>query len=62
MSIDDRKEREKEILRRKILDAAERLFVEEGYENVSMRKIAAIIEYSPTTIYRFFESNASMES
>jgi len=60
VTIDDRKEREKEILRRKILDTAMRLFVEEGYENVSMRKIAAIIEYSPTTIYRFFESKEDL--
>src|SRR5262249_13226193 len=31
------------------------LFVRDGYENVSMRKIAEKIEYSPATIYSYFE-------
>ncbi len=39
---------------------AEELFVSEGYDNVSMRKIAARIEYSPTTIYRHFENKAAI--
>jgi len=30
------------------------LFVQEGFENVSIRRIAEIIEYSPTTIYLYF--------
>ena len=62
MSIQTRKAREREELRQKILEAAEKLFVEEGFANVSMRKIAAIIEYSPTTIYRFFENKTELLS
>jgi len=55
-----RREREKEELRQEILDAARELFVKEGYENVSMRRIAEKIEYSPTTIYLYFEDKASL--
>jgi AcrR family transcriptional regulator len=55
-----RREREKETLRQEILDAARDLFVKEGYENVSMRRIAEKIEYSPTTIYLYFEDKASL--
>jgi AcrR family transcriptional regulator len=31
------------------------LFKEEGFDNVSIRKIAEIIQYSPTTIYLYFK-------
>jgi AcrR family transcriptional regulator len=55
-----RREREKEELRQEILDAARELFVKEGYQNVSMRRIAEKIEYSPTTIYLYFEDKASL--
>jgi AcrR family transcriptional regulator len=51
----ERRAREKENLRRAILDAARELFVTEGYDAVSMRKIAEKIEYSPTTIYLHFK-------
>lgn len=55
-----RRERQKEMLRQEILDAARELFVKEGYENVSMRRIAEKIEYSPTTIYLYFEDKADL--
>src|SRR5215467_253917 len=55
-----RREREREELRQEILDAARDLFVKEGYQNVSMRRIAEKIEYSPTTIYLYFEDKASL--
>jgi AcrR family transcriptional regulator len=55
MGIVERKEREREEIRRKILDAARELFMTEGYEHVTMRRIADAIEYSPTTIYNHFE-------
>lgn len=55
MGIAERKERQKENLRREIFDAASELFAQEGYQNVSMRKIAERIEYSPTTIYLYFK-------
>jgi AcrR family transcriptional regulator len=54
MGPQDRRSREKEELREKILDAARELFIAEGYERVTMRKIATAIEYSPTAIYLHF--------
>jgi len=55
MGITERREREREDVRRKILDAARDLFMAEGYERVTMRRIADAIEYSPTTIYNHFK-------
>ena len=60
MGTKERRTREKEQLRRQILSAARELFVNEGYENVSMRKIADKIEYSPTTIYLYFKDKADL--
>lgn len=60
MGSKQRREREKEALRQEILDAARELFVHEGYENVSMRRIAEKIEYSPTTIYLYFDDKVSL--
>jgi AcrR family transcriptional regulator len=54
MGVKERREREKVETREKILDAARELFVAEGYDGVSMRKIADKIEYSPTAIYVHF--------
>jgi AcrR family transcriptional regulator len=60
MGVLERRAREKEVLRAKILDAATSLFVEEGYENVSIRRIAEKIEYSPATIYIYFKDKAEL--
>lgn len=54
MGVQERRERERTEIREKILDAARELFVTEGYEGVSMRKVAEKIEYSPTAIYLHF--------
>ena len=54
MGVKERREREKSETRDKILDAARELFVTEGYEGVSMRRVAEKIEYSPTAIYVHF--------
>jgi len=54
MGVKERREREKSETRDKILDAARELFVSEGYEGVSMRRVADKIEYSPTAIYVHF--------
>lgn len=55
MGIVERKEREKQELRERILEAAVQVFAEEGYENTSIRSIAKRIEYSPATIYLYFK-------
>jgi AcrR family transcriptional regulator len=56
MGIKERQERDREAVRRAILDAARALFVAEGFHNVSIRKIAERIEYSPAAIYSYFPS------
>jgi AcrR family transcriptional regulator len=56
MGIKERHERDREAVRQLILDAARELFVKEGFENVSIRKIAERIEYSPAAIYGYFPS------
>jgi len=56
MGIKERHERDREAVRRSILDAARDLFVSEGYRNVSIRKVAEKIEYSPAALYSYFPS------
>ena len=60
MGVQERRAREKKELRQEILDAAREMFVQDGFENVSMRKIAEKIEYSPTTIYLYFQDKADL--
>jgi AcrR family transcriptional regulator len=55
MGTADRRARERDDLRQKILTAATELFLDNGYESVSMRKIAEKIEYAPSTIYLYFQ-------
>ncbi len=55
MGISERKERDKQGMRKLILDTAMKLFTEEGFGNVSIRRIADKIEYSPATIYLYFK-------
>ena len=55
-----RREREKQELRGRILDAARELFVEHGFDAVTMRKIAERIEYSPTAIYFHFRDKQAL--
>lgn len=55
MGISERKEREKLELRELILLKAKELLLAEGYDKLSIRKIAAAVEYSPATIYLYFQ-------
>lgn len=55
MTIASRKERQKEELKARILEAARTLFIERGFDETSIRNIAEKIEYSPTTIYLYFK-------
>jgi AcrR family transcriptional regulator len=50
-----RREREREEMKRLITDAARRLFVSEGYESTTIRRIAEAIEYTPGAIYSYFK-------
>ena len=56
MNSRQKRERDHEEMRQAILAAARDLFVREGYENTSIRKIAERIEYSAPAIYRYFTS------
>ncbi|MFA6438227.1 MAG: TetR/AcrR family transcriptional regulator [Bacteriovoracaceae bacterium] len=37
-----------------ILSAAKNLFIQEGFDHVTIRRIAEVIEYSPATVYLYF--------
>jgi AcrR family transcriptional regulator len=51
-----RRERERAEFREEVLAAARRIVLEEGFDALTMRKIADAIEYAPGTIYLYFES------
>lgn len=55
MGVKERKERDKVEMRDKILQSAHKLFLDRGFEEVSIRNIAEAIEYSPATIYLYFK-------
>ena len=55
MGLVERKEREREEMRQRIMDAARHLFLEQGFEKTSIRGIAEAIEYSPATIYLYYK-------
>ena len=60
MGTRERREREREEIRTLILDAAREMFIVEGYEAVTMRRIADKIEYSPTAIYFHFKDKDAL--
>jgi AcrR family transcriptional regulator len=51
-----RREREKAAFREEVLAAARAIVLEEGFEALTMRKIAEAVEYAAGTIYLYFES------
>jgi RND family efflux transporter MFP subunit len=56
MRREERQQHARETTRRAILDAALELFIADGYAQVSIRNIAAKVEYSPGAIYSYFPS------
>ena len=54
MGTTERRERQKQNMKDLILKTAMRLFLHEGFEKVTIRRIAEEIEYSPATIYLYF--------
>ncbi|OPY28668.1 MAG: DNA-binding transcriptional repressor AcrR [Methanocella sp. PtaU1.Bin125] len=56
MSRAERKEREREMRRNEIVDAAEKLFFSRGYENVTMDDIARELEMARATLYLSFRN------
>lgn len=47
-------------MERAILHAAKELFLSEGFKNTSMRKIAAKLGVSPTTLYLYYKDKADI--
>lgn len=60
MSIEERREREKTHRRRTILESAERLFFEKGYERTRMTEIAEDCELSKGTLYLYFRNKEDL--
>ncbi len=60
MGIIERKSRQKEEIRLRILSTAWNLVVEEGWQSLSIRKIADAIEYSVPVIYDHFENKEAI--
>ena len=56
MGIKQRREREILEVRQSILTAAREIARQEGWQAVTIRKVADRIEYSPPTIYEYFEN------
>jgi len=56
MTIEERRDREKLQMKELILQAAAHIIVTEGYDKLSIRKIADQIEYSPAIIYHYFSN------
>jgi AcrR family transcriptional regulator len=55
MGIKERRLAEREQIKKKIFDAASDIIIAEGFEKLSIRKIADRIEYSPGVIYNYFK-------
>lgn len=60
MGVKEKREKYKEEFRREILNSARELFVNEGYEKFSMRRLAKKIDYSATTIYIYFKDKDAL--
>lgn len=55
MGTAERRERERSQMQEAIIDAALEVFLTEGYEQTSIRRIAEKIEYTPGAIYSYFK-------
>jgi AcrR family transcriptional regulator len=60
MGSEQRREREKDEVKTRILDAARELFAEEGVAAVTMRRISDQLEYTPGALYRHFPDKAAL--
>ena len=56
MGIADRKERQKEIRRTDIIEAAERVIFANGYAAATMDDVAKEAQFSKRTVYIYFDS------
>ncbi|MFA6540468.1 MAG: TetR/AcrR family transcriptional regulator [Bacteroidota bacterium] len=56
----DRKQRDKEEIKKRILGATLKIGKKEGWQSVTIRKIADEIEYTPPIVYEHFESKEDL--
>ena len=62
MGVAERRQREKEQRREGLVDAAERVFVREGYEASTMEQVAAEAEVSKGTLYLYFQNKDELRA
>lgn len=55
-----RKERERDQRKKEILDSAEKLFFEGGYDDISMNDIAKDVELNKATLYLYFNNKEEL--
>ncbi len=60
MGTKERRDRERVETRQRILDVAREMFARDGYDAVSMRRIADAVEYSATALYQYFADKEAL--
>lgn len=60
MPSERRRAREKERRRNEIIDAAEKLFLSKGYDEITMDDVAADADFAKGTLYVYFKSKESL--
>ena len=55
-----RRERKKAATRKNISDVATMMFLERGFDNVSIREVADAADVSPTTVFAHFPQKLSL--
>lgn len=60
MGITERKQRQQREIKEEIIRCSRRIVEEEGWGNLSVRKIAEAIEYSVPVVYRHFENKEAI--
>jgi AcrR family transcriptional regulator len=62
MSGKERKERERQQREKEILDAAESLFIEKGYESMTMDEVAKRADFTKRTVYAYFTGKEDLHA
>lgn len=60
METESRRDRKKRLTRERIVDAAVRLFLEQGYESTTVAQIAAAADVDPKTFFNYFRSKGEV--
>jgi AcrR family transcriptional regulator len=60
VGLQERRERERQATQQAILEAALEIASQDGWQAVTMRRVAKQIEYSPSAIYKYFEEKETI--